>query len=199
MDPEAIGRQYDQIADHWQEPHLQSNGVAQFEKAIRFTKNRGPALDIGCGSSGRFIDLLSRHGFVPEGLDVSQQMIALAKARHPRIRFYKADICTWNFPKKYDFVSAWDSTWHLPLSRQEPVLQRICGGLPHNGVFIFTTGGLDVPSEKLVSFMGVELSYSALGIPKTLELLARFGCACRHLEYDQHPQQHVYIAAQKTA
>jgi hypothetical protein len=34
MDPEAIGRQYDQIADHWQEPHLQSNGVAQFEKAF---------------------------------------------------------------------------------------------------------------------------------------------------------------------
>jgi SAM-dependent methyltransferase len=199
MDPEAIGRQYDQIADHWQEPHLQSNGVAQFEKAIRFTKNRGPALDIGCGSSGRFIDLLSRHGFVPEGLDVSQQMIALAKARHPRIRFYEADICTWNFPKKYDFVSAWDSTWHLPLSRQEPVLQRICGGLAHNGVFIFTTGGLDVPTEKLDSFMGVELSYSALGIPKTLELLARFGCVCRHLEYDQHPQQHVYIVAQKTA
>jgi hypothetical protein len=69
MDSEAIGRQYDQIADHWQEPHLQSNGLAQFEKAIRFTKNRGPALDIGCGSSGRFIDLLSKHGFAPEGLD----------------------------------------------------------------------------------------------------------------------------------
>ena len=199
MDSKAIGRQYDQIADHWQEPHLQSNGLAQFEKAIQFTKNRGPALDIGCGSSGRFIDLLSRHGFVPEGLDVSQKMIALAKERHPHIRFYEADICTWNFPKKYDFVSAWDSTWHLPLNRQEPVLQRICGGLTHNGVFIFTTGGLDAPGEKLDSLMGVKLSYSALGIPKTLELLTRFGCVCRHLEYDQHPQQHAYIVAQKTA
>jgi SAM-dependent methyltransferase len=92
MDSKAIGRQYDQIADHWQEPHLQSNGLAQFEKAIQFTKNRGSALDIGCGSSGRFIDLLSRHGFVPEGLDVSQKMIALAKERHPHNRFYEADI-----------------------------------------------------------------------------------------------------------
>ena len=197
MDSEAIGRQYDQIADHWQEPHLQSNGLAQFEKAIRFTKNRGPALDIGCGSSGRFIDLLSRHGFAPEGLDVSQQMIALARKRHPDIRFYEADICKWNFPKKYDFVSAWDSTWHLALNLQEPVLQRICGGLADDGVFVFTTGGFDAPGEKSDSFMGVELSYSALGIPKTLELLTRFGCACRHLEYDQHPQQHVYIVAQK--
>ena len=199
MDAEAIGRQYDQIADHWQEPHLQSNGLAQFEKAIRFTKNRGLALDIGCGSSGRFIDLLSRHGFAPEGLDVSQRMIALAREMHPHIRFYQADICRLDSPKKYDFVSAWDSTWHLPLNLQEAVLQRICDGLADNGVFIFTTGGLDAPGEKSDSFMGVELSYSALGIPKTLELLVRFGCVCRHLEYDQHPQQHVYIVAQKTA
>lgn len=93
------------------------------------------------------------------------------KRKAPHIRFYKADICTWNFPKKYDFVSAWDSTWHLPLNRQEPVLQRICGGLTHNGVFIFTTGGLDAPGEKLDSLMGVKLSYSALGIPKTLKYM----------------------------
>jgi SAM-dependent methyltransferase len=197
MDSEAIGRQYDKIAGHWQEPQLQANGLEQFGKAIRFTKNRGPALDIGCGSSGRFIELLSQHGFAPEGLDVSQQMIALARKRHPHVHFYETDICKWSFPKKYDFVSAWDSTWHLPLNQQEAVLQKICDGLADNGVFIFTTAALDVPDEKSDSFMGVELSYSALGIPTTLELLARFGCACRHLEYDQYPQEHLYIVAQK--
>jgi hypothetical protein len=108
-------------------------------------------------------------------------------------------IYSWDFRKKYDFVSAWDCTWHLPLNLQKAVLQRICDGLADNGVFIFTTGGLDAPGEKSDSFTDVELSYSALGIPKTLELLARFGCACRHLEYDQHPHQHVYIVAQKAA
>ena len=103
MNPEALGRQYDRIADHWQQPHLQSNGLAQFERAIQFTKDRGPALDVGCGSGGRFIDLLSKHGFAPEGLDVSKEMIALARQRHPAICFYEADICQWSFAKKYDF------------------------------------------------------------------------------------------------
>jgi hypothetical protein len=32
MDPEALGREYDKIARHWQEPFLQTNGLAQFEK-----------------------------------------------------------------------------------------------------------------------------------------------------------------------
>ena len=198
MDPEALGREYDKIASRWQEPSLQANGLAQFERAIRFAKNRGPALDIGCGSSGRFIDLLLKHGFAPEGLDISKQMIALARERHREVNFHHADISKWSFSKKYDFISAWDSTWHLPLQLQEPVLQKICqDGLADDGVFIFTTGALDAPHEKSDSSMGIEVWYGVLGISKTLELLDRFGCVCRHLEYDQFPEQHLYIIAQK--
>ena len=197
MDPEALGHEYDKIAAHWLEPFLQTNGLAQFEKAIRFTKNRGAALDIGCGCSGRFIDLLRNHGFAPEGLDVSAKMIALARARRPQIPFHHADISKWSFPKKYDFISAWDSTWHLPLHLQEPVLQKICDGLANDGIFLFTTGGLDESQEKSDSSMGIEVGYGVLGIPKTLELLDLFGCVCRHLEFDQYPERHLYIIAQK--
>jgi SAM-dependent methyltransferase len=156
-----------------------------------------PALDIDCGSSGRFIDLLIKHGFPPEGLDVSKQMIELARKRHPDVNFYHADISKWTFPKKYDFISAWDSTWHLPLPLQEPVLQKICDGLADNGVFVFTTAALDAPHEKSDSSMGIDVWYGILGISKTLELLDRLGCVCRHLEYDQFPEQHLYIVAQK--
>ncbi len=197
MDPEATGREYDKIAEHWLEPHLASNGIAPFERAIQFTENRGPALDLGCGCNGRFIDLLLKKGFQPEGLDVSSRMLDLARKRHPQIHFYQHDIAQWEFPKKYDFISAWDSLWHLPLAAQEPVLKKICENLTPNGIYIFTTGGLDEPGEKSDSCMGAQLDYSILGIPQTLELLRKFGCICRHLEYDQYPENHLYIIAQK--
>jgi hypothetical protein len=45
--------------------------------------------------------------------------------------------------------------------------------------------------------MGIEVAFGILGIPKTLELLDRFGCVCRRLEYDQYPERHLYIIAQK--
>jgi hypothetical protein len=51
MDPEATGRSYDKIAQKWQKLPNQSYGIAQFERAIQFIKNRGAALDIGCGST----------------------------------------------------------------------------------------------------------------------------------------------------
>jgi SAM-dependent methyltransferase len=199
MNPEETGRIYDKLAHSWQEHTDKAYGVAQFERAIQFAKNRGAALDIGCGSQSRMMDLLIQHGFQPEGIDISSEMIALARQRHPDIPFHHADICQWNFPRKYDFISAWDSTWHLPLENQEPVLGKVCAGLNPGGIHIFTTAGLDDPGDKkAISAWGIELGYGILGIPRLLELLTKFGCVCRHLEYDQYPEQHLYIIAQKT-
>lgn len=200
MHPNEIGRSYDALAQIWQESHNQSAyGISQFERAIKFAKDRRFALDIGCGSSGRVIDLLIKHGFRVEGIDVSEKMLALIRDLHPKVPFHHADISTWTLPRRYDFISAWDSIWHLPLGEQEPVLCKICEGLEPNGVVIFTMGGLDEPGDKTDSCMGPPCYYSTLGIPATLELLARFGCVCRHLEYDQYPEKHVYIIAQKAA
>lgn len=197
MEPEEIGRSYDEIAEVWLEAHLQTNGIAQLERAIQFAENRGAALDIGCGCSGRFIDCLATHGFQAEGIDVSERMVTLARERNPGTTFYHADVSQWQFPRKYDFVSAWDSTWHLPMDQQEPVLRKICEHLTPGGVFIFTTGGLDEATEKRDSNMGPPVYYSVLGIPRVLELLTQCGCVCRHLEYDQYPEKHVYVIAQK--
>lgn len=198
MTPEEIAKSYDQIAGLWNsEKFPRSDGIKQHERAIAFVKEKRHALDIGCGSSGRIIDLLTSHGFDVEGLDISHRMLKLAKQRHPDITFHHADICEWDFPRKYDFISAWDSIWHLPLPAQEPVLRKILHGLTPGGVCIFTTGGLDAPSEKVDSAMGPRMYYSVLGIPNTLKLISETGCICRHLEYDQYPELHLYVIAQK--
>jgi 2-polyprenyl-3-methyl-5-hydroxy-6-metoxy-1,4-benzoquinol methylase len=197
MHPKEVGQNYDLIADLWREDRMQANGIPQLERAIRFARNRRFALDVGCGCSGRFIGRLATAGFQVEGIDVSEKMIALARQSHPHISFQHADICEWNFPRLYDFVLGWDSIWHIPLERQEPVLRKICEGLAPGGVFMFTTGGVDKAEEKRDSCMGPPMVYSALGIAKTLELLTHSGCVCRHLEYDQYPEQHVYIIAQR--
>lgn len=90
------------------------NGSKQHERAIAFIKERRRALDIGCGSSGRFIDLLTSHGFDAEGADGSDQMIKLAMQRHPGITFNHADVGRLDSPRRHDFISASDSIWHLP-------------------------------------------------------------------------------------
>lgn len=198
MLPTEIAQSYDQIAERWHSDQFPpANGIAQHERALAFLQQKRHALDIGCGASGRIIDLLLRHGFAVEGLDISPRMLALAQAHHPDVTFHHADIAQWSLPRPYDLISGWDSIWHLPLAAQEPVLRKLMGGLAPGGILIYTTAGLDAPTEKIDTAMGVPIAYGVLGIPATLQLIDACGCVCRHLEYDQHPELHLYLIVQK--
>ncbi len=194
MTPEQVAASYDRIADRWLD--LSTYGFGQVERAVAFVKNKGVALDVGCGT-GRLMGLLGKHGFRTDGLDVSPAMIALARRRHPDARLFHADIGGWEPPEAYDLIVAWDSVWHVPLARQEAVLTKLCRGLSPGGVFVFTTGGTDAPEERRDSHMGPPMYHATLGVPKTLHGLAEAGCTCRHLEYAQRPERHVYVIAQK--
>ncbi|MGE9291546.1 MAG: class I SAM-dependent methyltransferase [Puniceicoccales bacterium] len=199
MDPQKLAQSYDQIADVWNgEKFNRENGIPQHRRALQFLSQREKALDIGCGCSGRFIDLLLEERFAVEGLDLSERMIELARKRHPEVTFYHADITRWTFPGHYDFITAWDSIWHIPLSTQEKTLRKILRALTPGGVFIFTTGGLDEAEEKYDAYMGPEVYYSVLGVSRNLAIFAEEDCVCRHLEYDQHPELHLYFIVQKS-
>lgn len=205
MQPSEIAQSYDQIADRWHSATFTSaNGIAQHERAIAFVPEKRHALDekrhaldIGCGASGRIIELLLQHDFLVEGVDISARMITMARERHPAVTFHHADIRRWPLPHHYDLISGWDSIWHLPLAEQEPVMRKLMAGLAPGGVLIYTTAGLDEPTEKVDSAMGVPVSYGVLGIPETLALITDCGCVCRHLEYDQYPELHLYLIVQK--
>lgn len=198
MQPSEIAASYDSIAQRWLEPHLENNGIRQHERALQFRPSGGVALDVGSGCNGRFARLLMSHGYEVEGLDISAEMIALAKTRTPGVTFHHADVCEWLPTRQYDFITAWDSIWHVPQDRSEGVFRKLLGALTPGGVFIWTTGGLDAPAEKRDSAMGPPMYYSVLGIPQTLQTIADAGCVCRHLEYDQWPEKHLFLIAQKT-
>lgn len=203
LTPHDTGAGYDGLAALWDSDAFpRDNGIVAHRRALAFlTPPEGGrhrrALDVGCGSSGRIIDLLLAEGFTAEGVDVSARMVDLARHRHPDVVIHLADVCVWPLPHRYDFISAWDSLWHVPLPAQEPLLRKLLGALTPGGVCIFTLGGLDAAEEKTDSAMGPLMYYATLGIPRTLAVLAEAGCVCRHLEYDQLPEPHVYLIAQR--
>ncbi len=72
-----LGKKYDNIAKWWHDRHDDSDyGVQQLKKALKFSTHSASALDVGCGSGGRFIRILQKRGFEVTGIDVSQEMKA---------------------------------------------------------------------------------------------------------------------------
>ena len=201
MHPQETAARYDNIAQWWQTQHQDSQyGLRQLERAIQFidqTRQPKLALEVGCGSSGRFIEQLRNRKFQVEGLDISTAMIDLARQLHPEVTFYRTDICEWNPSKSYSLIVAWDSTFHLPLDQQAPVLKKLCTALEDRGILMFTCGGGHQAREVAGTFQGQDFEYSTLGIDAFLRLLSDCHCTCLHLEYDQYPENHVYVIAQK--
>lgn len=196
MTPQQTGEAYDRIARRWRENTPESYGVAALERALRLVKTRGRALDVGCGSTGRFVSRFEEEGFRAEGVDVSSEMIALAREQNPRAVFHVGDIVRWVPSGRFDLVTAWDSTFHLPLAEQEPVTRKLCAALAPGGVLLFTCGG-GPAGEITGSFWGEDFGYSTLGVEGFVRVIADSGCLCRHVEYDQLPENHVYLIAQK--
>lgn len=198
----AIALAYDTLADRWRDDQFNAaNGMRQHERALAFLAPQagGWALNAGCGCNTRFNPLLRAHGLQIEGIDISARMIALARAADPAVLLHHADLCAWQPPRSYRFITAWDSIWHVPLAQQRPIMLKLLGALEDGGVCVFSTGGLDAPGEHVDATMGPEVYYSTLGIPGLLALLAEAGCVCRHLEFDQHPLQHLYLVVQRMA
>ncbi len=197
MSPSETAAHYDQIAAYWRDQVPATYGLAALEKAAGFVTKMAHSLDVGCGSQGRFIEWLNQKGYQVEGLDASLSMVTLARERHPSVTFYHADIVEWPMPaQRYALITAWDSTFHLPLAAQEPVLRKLCSGLAPGGILLFTCGGGD-PGEITGSFAGQDFGYSTLGPEIYVALLHSAGCRVLHLDYDQYPEQHVIIIAQK--
>lgn len=200
MTPQEIAASYDAIAGRWaSDAFPRENGMALHRKAVKLCTGRGRALDAGCGCNGRFIDLLLENGFEPMGVDISERMMALARERHPELEFVQADLCVWEPTGAFDFITAWDSIWHIPLSEHESLLKRLMGALRPGGVFIFSMGGLEEPGETFDSAMGVPMMHSTPGIPLMRRWVEEAGCTVRHQEFDQDPELHLVVIVQKCA
>ena len=196
MKPNELGKKYDKIAQWWHDQHHDSKyGLAQLEKALNFSVNGGSALDVGCGVGGRLIRKIQASGFSVTGIDVSAEMIRLARRNHSEVSFYVRDICTWDTENKFDLIIAWDSIFHLPLQMQHPVIDKLCNLLAENGVLIYTFG--NAVGEHTDTWHDDRFYYSSIGINANLISLIRNGLSIVHLELDQFPQNHVYVIATK--
>ncbi|GHA88801.1 methyltransferase [Algimonas arctica] len=191
-----IGQQYDEIASWWNERHDHSTyGLAQVNRALAFVPNGGKALDVGCGSGGRFVRRLIEQRFIVTGIDASAQMIGLARANHPDTLFINANIIDWKTSETYDFILVWDCLFHLPLEHQAQVLSKLCGLLSKNGVLIHSFG--DGDGDHTDRWRGQTFRYSSMGITRNIEVLHDRGLSLLHLELDQFPENHVYAISRK--
>ncbi|WP_109829732.1 class I SAM-dependent methyltransferase [Reichenbachiella versicolor] len=196
MNPNDTGLRYDKIASWWDDQHRESNyGMEAFERALKYYEGIKTALDVGCGAGGRFIKRLVSNDIQVHGIDVSKNMIDLAKSNHPIQQFEVQDISMYTIKRKYDLVYAWDSIFHLPLDQHRSVIKKMCNALHPRGIILYTFGNAE--GEHTDQWMNDTFYYSSIGINENLKVLLECNIKVLHLELDQYPEKHVVVIGQR--
>lgn len=105
---------FDDFAERYDKNDLVTGGwVTDWLQGVLAGRGGGSAIDLGCGS-GRVAELLARHYEHVTAIDLSEEMVALARRRHPSpaIEFRRADLM--EIEGEYDAVVSVMTIHHLP-------------------------------------------------------------------------------------
>jgi len=103
-------------------------------EAFNLVKKVNPhVLEIGCGN-GRDAKEIIKHTDSYLGIDISTELIKLARQNVPGVKFEVADIETYNFPSSLDIIFAFASLIHVPKPSLKKILQQSFLSLNNGGI-----------------------------------------------------------------
>lgn len=106
-------------------------------KIKRYNKKAETVLELGCGT-GNILHGLSKNYNVT-GIDISLEMLKIAKKKIPKGKLYLQDIRNFRLEKKFDVILClYDTINHLTLFNDwKKIFKNVYEHLNDNGIFIF--------------------------------------------------------------
>lgn len=97
-------------------------------------------LDMGCGAGEPVAAFLIGQGCKVTGLDFSEPMLEIARARFPAADWRFGDMRGLDLAEQFDGIVGWDSFFHLTRAEQRDLLPRLAAHLKPGGALLLTVG-----------------------------------------------------------
>ncbi|MEU0373568.1 class I SAM-dependent methyltransferase [Streptomyces sp. NPDC006283] len=164
-------------------------------------------LDVGSGTGRPAAETLARAGFAVTGIDVSAEMVRLAREQVPAARFEQADVRTYRAPDGgFDAVCAFFPLLVMDQPEVAESLARVASWVAPGGSFAMATVPGDIRGLDIV-WMGHQVTVSSLATDDQLRVLEEAGLEVVHHHsalYRPHgpgaqPEEHLYVHAHRPA
>lgn len=133
----------------------------------------GTVLDLGCGGGEPIAAHLAGQDLAVTGIDTSDTLLALARARLPAQTWMEADMRGLELGRRFNGIIAWDSFFHLNHDDQRAMFAVFSRHAASGAALLFTSG----PShgEAIGTFAGEALYHASLAPDEYRDQLARAG------------------------
>lgn len=133
--------EYEKNFPHFYETYLTGIATTMSEFYINklgLDKKTGHLLDLMCGT-GTLLNIFSNHGWTGTGVDLSIDMLNIAKSKNNQIVYHKKDATLFNSDNIFDLVTCTaDAVNHLPTMNDiDRLFSDVYNLLSPQGYFLF--------------------------------------------------------------
>lgn len=188
---EVNRRSYDATASEYQQNTEKLQPEMKIQAFLSYLPPNSQVLDLGCGP-GRDAKYFVEKGHRVLGIDISSQMIAMARASVPEAEFLVSDIESLNLAaESLDAIWASASLLHVPKQTMPSVLAMLYHALKPASVFyVSMKKGVGEVMEADQRYGGVEKFWNYVDESELIGLLEAWGFQI--LEQETHEQSVSY-------
>lgn len=133
--------------------------TADIERAFGLCGKQKPAVvELGCGD-GRDAQEILLHTDRYLGMDISPELLDLARELNPQGRFVVGDLATYEIPSKTDIVFAFASLLHSDREEAAHVMRRVHAALTESGILYLSLKEAPYQSRAKVDRYGIRTFY----------------------------------------
>lgn len=116
MDKKEVIRFFDALAPAWDEDNVHNDEIIDFILDKAGVKKGTRVLDVACGTGVLFPDYLKR-GAIVTGIDISPEMVEIAKSKFPEIGIVCGDAEALELEGRFDAIVIYNAFPHFPNPR----------------------------------------------------------------------------------
>ena len=171
---ELVREGYNKIGSSYNEIRNREKNRLELEYFVNRLPPHGHILDAGCGAGEPVAKYLVEHGFQVTGIDVSPNILEIAKKQVPGGTFLEGDMTRLTFPDQYfDGIVSLYAIWHISRQHHGLVFDNFHRVLKPSGILFFNTGVHAM--DGINNFLGARMYWSAPKPEKTLQLVKSAG------------------------
>lgn len=169
MDKNQVISFFDDMAFCWDDNQVRSEEIISFILDKGEISEGKKVLDIACGTGVLFPDYISRKAEVT-GVDISSEMLRIAKGKFPDIQVICADAEEYAFRKDYDAVMIYNAFPHFP--QPENLIKNLSEALKKGGRLTVAHGISEKDLEKCHATVAKSVSVPLPSKEKLSEMMS---------------------------